>query len=311
MNIGKLVISATKKAVKHGIRVFVKIPAGLVLSMLCFRDGNTHHIVICDHIGDFILTMGYLKAYRKKTGAQKIKVYIPPRMISLLKLYYGQFDCYEVYSVARLDFIFSAQRTFFGMSVFEKFPNIRLVNPANAFTSGFFRYPARFPDLTLIDCVKYGCLELNRNSEFVLPENTHYEPNVQKRLLICPYAVVTDMVPISLFVAAAQHYKSKGYQIYINLSPSEVNIIPEAIPVRMDLAGLFHWVADGGMDIIGVRSGLLDLLAYTESRIAAIYPKDNEYVNFFNLKKLPQLTAKVQQFQYSENTISDIIEYLQ
>ena len=305
MQILKLIYSMFRRILRNTVLSLIKVPAGMLFSMYFLRDRHISHVVICDHIGDFVIAMGYLQEYRY-AGTEKTKIYVSPRMESLLPYFSKAFDEYQILEPKQLELLLGIGQTNFGQCFLDKKKNIYLVNPANAFVSDYFKYPVKYPGMTLQHCIKYGCLGLNRENRFVPPVFPRNGNNRSKVLLLCPEAVVTRELPIGLYQRIASVYAAAGYQIFVNTNEGKKIPITEAIPIHLDLAALCSWVQENDVVIIGVRSGLLDLLAYTNSQIIAIYPEDDEYMDFFGLGSLPCTSAEVHQLRYSEHTIHDL-----
>ena len=42
----------------------IRVPLSIFYIIYNFRNKYTHYVVVCDHIGDTLISLGYLKAYK-------------------------------------------------------------------------------------------------------------------------------------------------------------------------------------------------------------------------------------------------------
>lgn len=129
-----------------------EVPKGILKCKKKLGNVHTHYIVICDHIGDFLITMGYIKAYREKNNIKHITICTTQKFIPLLKKYSEYFDAYKILDTQELYEILRIGSTKFGCRALLKMPNITLVNPGDAFVLECFEYIKHFPNVFIIHC---------------------------------------------------------------------------------------------------------------------------------------------------------------
>lgn len=315
----KLIKSTLKIIYRNATRSIVQVPFAIGLCVRFFRNKRTHYIVICDHIGDFLITMGFLNAYRSTNHLNHVTVCITPKFVELLPLYRNTYDDFQCYSPKTIYKILALGATNFGIHALKKLKNITLINPADAFTEESFEYVMRYPQLSLKDCIQYGCLNLKTTNCFYLPK-IHKESCIKKprnftlgkTVLLSPFSRAAELIADDLFICLAQHLKETGFTVLTNLSEPDHIPIPGTQGVYYSLTEITSLVECGGY-VVGARSGLLDLLAYTDCRMVAIYPADDSYMNFFDLSMLPDVKATILQIKMSltvEKIAQTIITFL-
>lgn len=288
-----LIKAAIKVAYYNARYSLYEIPKGILKCQKRLNNKDTHYVVICDHIGDFLITMGYMKAYRERNHIKHITICTTQKMLSLLKCYVYFYDEYMTLSSEELYEILKVGSTRFGCRALRKMPNITLVNPGNAFVLEYFEYIKRFPNVSLHDCIKYGSLCLDKECEFIFPElRLHARQRYEKSILLCPDAQF--LRNNHTFVRKiTKELKKDNYRIYTNTPFHEDKVIEGTEKKILSLMEACDFVFNGGI-VIGIRSGLFDLLSYVPGKIIAIYP-DEEYFSLFNLYSLPNTKADVLQ----------------
>ena len=282
----------------------IRVPISIAYIIYKFRSKSTHYMVVCDHIGDTLLCLGYINAYRNQYGIKHLTFVTTKGMISLVEGYGQFFDNTIILPKKCLKLILDSGKTNFGGHVIKRLDGVTIVNPENAFTSEFFLYPSRFPMMSLKDCIKYGELHLESDAKFIAPYFQHNCNGVIKKLnvkkgktvILTPYAVVTQSIPFSFFDRLSELLFEQGFQIMTNITDPEQRVAKESRPLRCSLEEAVS-IAEYCGWVIGLRSGILDLLCYARCHIIALYPSDNCYTNFFRLSALEGIAA-------------DVIEYL-
>jgi ADP-heptose:LPS heptosyltransferase len=283
-----------------------RVPIAFWLSFRILKRKDTHYVIVCNHIGDFIITVGYLKEFKKQHNIHHLTLCSTQKLIDLARQYNDTIDDTVTLEKRILEKLLYMGSTKFGRHIVNEMGQVTLVNSADAFLDDFFKYPSRFPQLTLKDCICYGDLNLNAESIFV-PLNVTGEnmSGKARTVILCPYAVVTDKISILYFENIADYFLKKGYQVYTNHSSEDGDVIKGTESLDGSLKEIFE-IADRGAYIIGIRSGLLDLLSYARCKIISIYPRGNPYQNFFDLHMLPCSRADVMQINEEELDQTDL-----
>jgi len=309
----RLFLASLKVIFRNVKQSFVEVPAAALACILFFRKKDTHYIIICDHIGDFILTMGYLKAFREQKCVQHLTVCVADKFEPLLRAYDGthSFDSAMVFRPHKIQLILRLGSTNFGTHILHKLPHITMVNPADAFTADGFEAILQYPGITLKECILYGCLKLPSDAAFFPPdikrENARFliEGYCKNKVLLCPFSRATRKIPWQLFTDLAEKLQEKGYIVYTNLSDSKHRPIEGTKGIRCSLTEALHMV-DSSWYVIGARSGLMDLLAYTSCKIIALYSHDEPCFDFFQLKALPETKAKTTELKLTDSIRKNI-----
>ena len=296
----------------------ILVPKSIVDCFILFRNKNTHYVVICDHIGDFLLTLGYLKAYREKNSFEHITICTVKKFYELLLSceYKDAFDEIIVLEQRKLQSVLRLNSTNFGSHVKAKLSQFTIVNPANQFVEEKFISAIRYPELTLKDCIKYGCLGLTKDVKFYPPklqekfrETLAKKFQESKTVLLCPYSRFTDEISRRFFDELANDLKNNGYKVYTNLSEPFQTPVKGTIGIQYSLSQLYRELQKGGY-VIGSRSGIMDLLMYTRCTIIALYQNGDVYDQFFRLSSLPKTQADAIEFKISSNYKQDIKKIL-
>ena len=315
----KLCVAAIKVIYHNAFLSIFRVPAAALYCKLLLKNRQTHYIVICDHIGDFLITMGYLTAY-KQHNQKHITVCIANQLQELLNAYPFGWDQYVQLPSVKLYKLLTIGATNFGIHILKKFGNITLVNPADAFAEEAFQYIMRYPTITLKDCIQYGCLHLDKDASFFPP---HFEEKADlenisgfqkgKTVLLSPYARAVSVEDIKIFTVLARLLKKQGFVVLTNISDSRQKPVPGTQSVTCTLTQVVSLVRTGGY-VVGIRSGLLDLLAYTKCTMVAIYPDLPGNKSFFDLEQLPEIQAKILQISTTNSIRHDvkrILDFLQ
>lgn len=263
------------------------------LKKVC-TDRSSHYIFINDHIGDVVIALGYLKAFRKKINAQSVTIVVTEKYIKLAENYSNEYEKLIVLSQYELYRILLLNATTFGEKYLQKeYPNVTLINPADSAKLGF-EYLRLYPDMNLKKMIMHGCYELSPMATFKpLPKIQTLEST--RRVLLTLEARTISLGITSLYKNLVQQLKALDYEVYLNTK--EDDHIQGATPIYKDINELRSFIGNGVL--IGVRSGLHDLMLYQDCKVIAIYPNDNYYGNLFSLNMMPDTVAKYLELKQS------------
>ena len=274
------------------------------LKKIC-SSKNEHYIFINDHIGDVVIALGYLKAFRKKNKLKHITLVITEKYRGLIRNYATDFenakyvDSYELYR------IFLLNLTRYGHFYLRKeYPNVTFVNPADLSLLGF-DYFNRFPDLSLEKVIKYGDLGLSIDSEFI-PPNSYIKSSKEfiynKRVLFSLNARTVTGNITKLCENLVPSLQDAGYELFTN-TEKECDCIYGTKPIFLKLEDIGEFISGG--TFIGIRSGLHDLLAFYKCSLIAIYNSCEENISFFSIPMLKGSTDKVLEMVCTSNIQED------
>ena len=299
-----------KILIKSTLEQLFVVPVGILYYKLFIKQKNCYTIVICPHIGDFLYTVGYGNALIKEKQIHTLQIVSVSKFQPLIELY-PDFQCqYRSISEHCINLLLTANRYESGQKIFKNMQNISIVEPGTGFLLGF-DYAKRYPDLTLKDTIRFGSLELSSKSVFEKPINIHkgIKTSHKKKILICPSAQVIDGTDlIRYFRILIKELIKKDYEIFINEDIQELKI-PNTTTLHWSLDELFRNCNDFH-SVIGLRSGLLDLAAFTDCKVIAIYPSRNEMFHFYDITKTNPENKNVFQYMLTGNTQNDIANIL-
>ncbi|WP_167958638.1 hypothetical protein [Anaerosporobacter faecicola] len=289
----------------------IVLPIAFLIYILCFRKRGRYNIVICEHIGDMLFTLGYLNAFGKEKNSIPLHVITTKKWLELVTLYPNAYDSIQVVKHWQLKVFLLLDHYQVGQVLLKKCNDITVVDPGNNFTQGY-EFARRFPEANLKDCIKYGILHLDSDAEFETPVKdiltNNRENETKKRILLCPYASVTNEIDKSIYEMIVKEYTAKGYQLFTNVTGNQ-SVIEGTEPITSSLRELYT-IGDSFACVIGLRSGILDLLSFCKCPIVAIYPYANPLVAFFNLKKTNPKNKQIFQYRLTEDLGKDQIEIM-
>lgn len=136
-----------------------------------------------------------------------------------------------------------------------------------------------------------------------------YKLNLTKFVIVCPEASTASAIPNSEWVKVIDVIKSLGYDVYLNVTKQHKEFKNEKqfFLKHYELMEL----AKCAQLIVGIRSGLMEILAVTQVPKIAVYPEIPDRIelkgvkallNGFTMKKIPGLNLKNNVFEYVDTT---------
>lgn len=297
---------STSKVLYEEVRLLAKdsLEAISRLKRICI-DCETQYVFINDHIGDVVISLGYLSAFKESNNINHLTIITTEKYSDYVKNYSDVIDemifieSYELYR------IFLLNSTRYGhYYILKRYTNVTFVNPADLSLLGF-NYFKRFPELTLEKLIRYGAFSLNTESTFIsINEKRKRNQNVSfnKRVLFSTTAR-TEVGDITVLCEKlVPYFLKRGYEVYTN-TKDEGKTIKGTNPLLLGLDEICDYFS-GGI-FIGIRSGLHDLLAYYECKMIALYFSDEKSISFFSIGMLPNITSKFLEFIPSEDYQGD------
>lgn len=282
----------------------IVLPVVFIYYIISFRRKNRHNIIICEHIGDIIYTLGFLKSFRQNKSGNQICVITTKKWMDLLELYPDSYDSIIIIHHWKLKLLLLLKHYQLGQFLVKKVNDVTIVDPGNDFVLGY-EYARKYPKMNLKDCIKYGSLELSDNAVYELPQIKRIDCyKATNPILLCPYATVTREIDKTIYEEIASEYAAKGYQLYTNVVNNQ-----QKINGTQALTSSLKSIVEKGDEfscIIGLRSGILDLLAFSNCPIIAIYPYQDPMIDFFDLRKTNPTNTKIIQYQLTEDINYDI-----
>lgn len=271
---------------------------------------DTHYILVNDHIGDVIIVLGYLKAFREQHGISRLALVVHDKFRGLSEKYSDYYEELILKDTTSLYRAFLIGATRYGEFVLnESFPKVTIINPADSLLSGF-GYARRFPDLNLVSMIKYGCLKLDRESVFV-PISTICDKQATEETPKRAVFSIDSRTVIGNTKKICEHlvpwFVKQGYDLYTNTEDSS-NCIEGTKPIFLKLEELGAFIQNGVF--IGPRSGIHDLLAYYDCMTIAFYFPEGNDQTLFPLTSLPCTKGKFIEIETSSDYKKDCSEII-
>lgn len=293
---------AVKIAIKSILQQIFIVPLALLYYKIKLQSKKCCNIVVCSHIGDFIFTMGYVKTLKREKQIEMIRVISTERMRPIATLYNESNFEFKAISAKWLHVLEIADRYNCGKQAFRCIKNNYFVVPANWFTLGIDG-ATRNKNNNLKECVKSYCLDIHTENGFEAPVTERSNSNKLNKVLLCMDAESITWNECEVYEKKLlESLTEEGYEIEINGKDSFYSL------------DKFITVCDTFCAIIGVRSGILDLAAFSSAKIVALYPSESEkYIHFYDICKTNENKKNVIQIVLGsdiENDIKIILDYI-
>lgn len=292
-----------KILIKSLIEEVFLLPVG-ILYYLHLRKKDYFDIVICDHIGDFLFTAGYMEAFKKENHLPYIRMIGTEKFYCMKEYYKNTIEEYRVIRAKYLKLLLLVNRYRLGKMMFCYIGTLRVIEPSSDFVLEY-KYIENFPELTLKTCIQYGILQLPKEAPFIAPAISKQKEKKKenKKILLCPEAQVIENEKIEeYFNSLIPLLKKENYICYMNVKNCKIK---DVISVYDTLDQFFN-LADEMDCVLGVRSGILDLAAFTKSKIIALYPQNSKMGRFYDLHITNPENHRLFQYNLTENRTQDI-----
>lgn len=291
------------KNIRRTLAEWTAVPFGLLLYG-GIRKKDCYDVIICNHIGDFLYTVSYLKEFKEQNQIAYLRIISTKRFAKLALLFPEVCEEYRSISETCLERLLFSYRYPLGRKIYHFMENVKLVEPASDFADRY-GYVEAFPNLNLEMCIKYGILKLSeqtvREYPFLNSEKQKDKKRV-KKVLLCPAAAIIEWKNYeSFFVKLAAKLAQENISVYINdMKNSEIS-------EKKPLEEFIYFT--GEMDcVVGIRSGLLDLAAAAGCGVLALYPKEYELRRYFDLCKMNPYNQKIMECELSDDLEKDAEE---
>lgn len=314
----KLIYIYIKMLAKSVLQQIFIVPVAAIYYKTRLRKKGVFNLIICDHIGDFIYTMGYAQDFCRQKHIKRLRVISSGRFKNLMCLYSLEECEFHTISSNWLHILCIANRYVSGQQLMGIWKGHCIVEPANGFLQGF-DFAKQFPQLNLKDCICYGALNLKKNSQFDIPRRLNLNAEhtssdlsscISRKILLCPFAQAMHYDETEyLFDKLAVKFKEKNYKVYMNAARGQMMQI-DAERVHYDLMELYERFEEYET-VIGIRSGVLDLAVFSGCRVIALYPPANELTGFYDLRYINEHKKNLFQYQLTGDMEWDLYAIMQ
>lgn len=290
-----------KHALRSAYAQLILLPIVYVFYKKAIQNKASFQLIVCNHIGDFLFTLGYADAFRKQHQLEHVTIVAAEKFRELFTLFHLDHIAFRPISDTWLKRMEEVNCYVSGKLAFRHLGDLLFIAPANDFVMGF-DYAlsiSKMTNFTLKDLLQYGNLELDAAAEYIPLRPHKPKTTAKKRLLFCPDAQMMKWEEKNVFFDKLQQTaREAGYEISVNDQDVHWTL------------GEFFKKCNTYQAIIGLRSGLLDLAVYSGVRTIAIYPPDyKKYMSFYDIKKLNPDTYG-EQYLITENFLQDIDKIL-
>jgi hypothetical protein len=251
--------------------------------------------ILCNRgIGDTIIFLSKLKEIKQRNPEMPINLIIQENHTILIDSYKQYIDEYVVLGRKKMNGLMSmASRGFLP-------PNIQFILPEGAYT--FLGYNG----ISIQDLIN---VTFGLSSKTIGYERPHfkwaedsrkkllneYQLEKDKFVILGVDAVSVNGVEIDKWQCIAEKFSKLGYKVVTNLTFSGQSPIPGTIGLFLPLNEIYLLAEYGGF-FVGLRSGLCDLLAFSDCRMTVIYPTEEDrykysFKNMYFEKEIEEIMA--------------------
>ena len=113
--------------------------------------------------------------------------------------------------------------------------------------------------------------KFKKNSEFRKELIQKYKAHGQKTVIVMPYADSTPNLPENFWEQLIENLRSRGYTVFTNVASPFEKTLKNTTPLFFELSKIAD-VAEVFENIISNRSGISDLVVYTNANVTILYP---------------------------------------
>lgn len=134
---------------------------------------------------------------------------------------------------------------------------------------------------------------------------------LEKSIVINPYAISCDQTPISFFQKIADNLVKMGFSVICSAVGKQMPL-NGTIKVDLPLDEMFTLCNVCGM-LIGARSGFMDLMAFTDADMICVSNRNYEYSDLFQLEKCWPRNPKICSIYFNASSedriVTQIVEH--
>ena len=245
-----------------------------ILDSIIKSEKNTYFVICPYHIGDFLISGGLAHAIKKPKGKSNLKI-IALQYLQKINVQFQGVD----------GFIFISQPQ---MNEIINYVHISENYVTQNYIYGHFKKykkTGRFiadEELNFVQQYNHDVYGLPVNTEIKKPvfkrisgteiEKLHTNCIIdkEKTIIISPYAYsAPNFLGMNFWTVLVSILKSKGFVVYTNIGNDREQPVPETLPLKTSFSELFY-VGEKIRCFIGLRSGILDFLAFSQAKVFSI-----------------------------------------
>lgn len=230
------------------------------------------HWFLCTRsIGDTVIFLSKLKAYRDKNPGEKIRLIVSENHVPFVKGYSDYIDEYKVLPYEKM--CASTSIGFKGLLP----DNLKYILPSSS--SIILGYKS----MSIFDLMNMT-LGLDPDTGY---EKPHFQWKNKKEFLaskgvekgkfvfLAPSSVSVNSNNADMWKKIISCVKKKGYKVLINKGSYDNNLFENEEVVSLPLDKAYLLAEDSAL-FIGMRSGICDLLGFSSSKMLVLYPDGRE-----------------------------------
>lgn len=282
----KAILSLLIQIIKSIYAQLILLPISYSYYVLHLRRTRSYHLIVCNHIGDFLFTLGYVNAFKEQHHLSDLTIIAAPKFKPLFDRFEFQNITFCACSAKWINRLEEVNRYVSGRLMCRKLADVLIVAPGNDYVMGFQSVLpiANIAGFTLRNLLAYENLKLLPTAKYESIPMPNTDEKKRMAILLCPDAQMMHWPEKNCFIQMLQaEVELRGYQVIIN-SP----LCYKGLADFLDCCS--EYVA-----IVGLRSGLLDLAANSGTFTVALYPPEYEaYMSFYDIEKMNPNTSCAQ-----------------
>lgn len=251
------------------------------------KDGK-FYVVFCKSIGDIIASCGCMRYFKRLRGGDRLGIIAWEQRREIIDAILG-----EEFEIIYLDkkHIDDFLRPLLTAKRYEN--KFLVAAPVLCFAKNhYFDEIKDYPKINLMDFIKYCLFKIKSEEDFYLPRNLNIvcsnkcDPLSAHDIVLCPYATAIKAISVSFWEKLADALSAMGYSVFTNVAMNgkESGVIKGTRKLSCTLIELVS-LAHSAKCVIGIRSGILDWLLFSETPLVALYP-DESMMTFYRLSAL-------------------------
>ncbi|WP_167956022.1 glycosyltransferase family 9 protein [Anaerosporobacter faecicola] len=278
-------------------------------------------------LGDAYLGLSFLRAYLQKNQIHNYVIIMLKSACSKIAILYGVEEKTQLINSDDMSDLLEYLR-------FTNFDNKKafIIHHLIPYTVGIKRL-GNYRGLTFADQFRYNMYELDMGVKPELPLYTYHTKESEryveqlfidnnlikgKTAILMPYAKTSIEMSEYFWIEIARKLNEKGYKVCTNCGGEGEQVIPGTQKLFFDIKYALETVETAGL-VIGLRSGLCDVIASAKCRKIILYPDryycSDKYIKFYSLNKM-ELCNDAIELVYNEQIendkmVSQVVENLE
>lgn len=260
-------------------RMAFSIVKGFFYSYILFRKYYNKKIFLCNRgMGDTLLFCALLPAYHNRNSDKKIVVVIAERQKFIAQAYS---ECIDTIVAVKNQVLTNLNNAADHSCINKKMTYI--IPPGAIHYLGYKniniidlqRITLNLPEDSAISIPEFSLVQ---ESDSVNKIMNCYGLKEKEFIILAPAAKTVNMLGYDIWEKAAAYYIRHGYKVITNLKDKQEMPIKNTIGLCLTLPEIFL-LSQYAEEFVSIRSGLCDLIVFSDCNMTVIYPTDGELSN--------------------------------